>query len=64
MVTRTGIDYQKGADSVEPESGRSPLDSCIYMGSIPSCIKKKPRCFCIGVFFMVTRTGIEPMLPP
>ena len=29
MVTRTGIDYQKGADSVQPESGRCPPDTCI-----------------------------------
>ena len=27
-VTRTGIDYQKGADSVQPESGNTPLGLC------------------------------------
>ena len=27
-------------------------------------IMKKTRCESTGIFFMVTRTGIEPMLPP
>ena len=27
-------------------------------------IRKRPRCKRIGIFYMVTRTGIEPMLPP
>ena len=33
--------------------------------SIPDGLPcKKPRCFSTGAFYMVTRTGIEPMLPP
>ena len=63
MVTRTGIDHQKGVDGVQPPSSIAPPERCI--GSVRSPYgMKKPSCFCRRDFFMVTRTGIEPMLPP
>ena len=50
-VTRTGIDYQKGADSVQPEADRSPPDSCIWNGSIPVRRKQKKRLAKASLFF-------------
>ena len=63
FVTRTGIDYQKGVIPVQPGMSDTPLGCRIEMGSIPVGNKKRhtPKGVCL---FLVTRTGIEPMLPP
>ena len=63
MVTRTGTDHQKGVDGVQPPSSIAPPERCIESVRFPYGTKK-PSCFRRRAFIMVTRTGIEPMLPP
>ena len=64
-VTRTGIEDQKGVVPVEPGTSDMPPAYRIQMGSIPVLPHyEKNLLHKQEVFLMVTRTGIEPMLPP
>ena len=64
MVTRTGTDHQKGVDGVQPPSSIAPPERCIESVRSPYGHEKKRMPKRHPLFFMVTRTGIEPMLPP
>ena len=73
MVTRTGIDLHFlpfGKKIVESAPSSWCRASCHRQDALKwvrfplSSIMKKLQCRSTGVFFMVTRTGIEPMLPP
>ena len=65
MVTRTGIDKIKE----RPPSSRRAASAhrALAFGRFDFLRIKHEKIspgFCGGDFFMVTRTGIEPMLPP
>ena len=63
MVTRTETDHQSGVAGTWMPASIAPPERCIRSVRSPYGMKKAdarrhPH------FFMVTRTGIEPMLPP
>ena len=65
MVKRTGIDFIKE----HPPSSRRAANAHRAFAldgfdSRDSIYEKSPSPFGEELFFMVTRTGIEPMLPP
>ena len=72
MVTHTASDYQDGGDPIEGELVSVPIHSppdCFYpyCASVDLSIfagKRKNSDAFASEFFLVTRTGIEPMLPP
>ena len=66
MVTRTGIDQIKERPPSSRRAASAHRALAFRLVRFPRCQdhEKIPDADASGIFFMVTRTGIEPMLPP